>query len=50
MVDEMTDGKDLTVRQMDVTDMMVLVGPQGLISVGRMRYQLAACHTFHMHA
>ena len=32
------------------TGMMVLVGPQGLISVDRKRYQLATCHTFHMHA
>ena len=32
------------------TGMMVLVGPQGLISIDRKRYQVAACHTFHIHA
>ena len=35
----------------DVTDMMFLVGPLGLISIGtRMIYQLVAWHIFHMHA
>ena len=32
------------------TGMMVFVSPQGLISVDRKRYQVAACDTFHMHA
>ena len=41
---------DFIVRQIDGTDMMVLVGPLGLILIGGMRYQLAACYTFHMHA
>ena len=37
------DGrKDMVVQQIDVTDMMVLVIPLGLILIGRMIYQLAA--------
>ena len=43
-------GRFLIMRQIDGTDMMVLVGPLGLISIGGMRYQLAACYTFHIHA
>ena len=46
IVDEMGDEEDLIVRQMGV----VLVGPLGLISIGRMIYQLAVYHTFYMHA
>ena len=44
-------GRFLIMRQIDGADMMVLVGPLGLISMGGgMGYQLAACYTFHMHA